>query len=64
MPKLKINSKPRFEQMVTKLMNERPLQGRSKKRTWEEAADIVCKRYPEIYNKYLEKLSSAAEGAK
>jgi hypothetical protein len=64
MPKLRINFKPRFEQKVSKLMSEAPLLGRTRKTTWEEAARIVCKRHPEVYEKYLKQLKEIAKGEK
>ena len=44
-------------------MQKVPLLGKTRKKSWAEAVYIVCRRYPEIYNKYLEQLRKAAEGA-
>lgn len=63
MPKLRTNPRPRFESKVNKLMQKVPLLGKTRKKSWAEAVYIVCRRYPEIYNKYLEQLRKAAEGA-
>ena len=53
----KINPHHRFETLVTRFMNEKPLQGRSFKRTWAQSVLIVCERWPEVYDKYLKQLA-------
>ena len=61
---LRKNLKPRFEQLIDRFMNERPLQGKTRKRTWREAVLMVCETNPEVYQKYLNQLKEIAKGEK
>ena len=61
---LRKNLKPRFEQLIDRFMNERPLQGKTRKRTWREAVRMVCETNPQVYQKYLNQLKEIAKGEK
>jgi hypothetical protein len=64
MLKLKKNLKPRFEQLISKLMNEQAGPGIFRKRTWKEAACLICKKHPDVYEKYLKQLTEIAKTEK
>ena len=64
MPKLKKNLKPRFEQLIDKFMNEQAGPGIFWKRTWKEAACLICKKHLEVYEKYLKQLTEIAKTEK